>query len=87
VPATFNDTIKPYFTACYRAHMLDVGVFDLWSKAEVQANWQDIFDRVSIPAGQPGSMPKAGCPEGVWDDKTRAQFLTDFQDWKTGGFP
>ncbi len=83
---TFVYTIKPYFTPCYRAHMLDVGVFDLWSADDVKNNWQDIFDRVSIPAGQSGSMPKAGCPEGVWDDKTRAQFLKDFQDWKAGGF-
>jgi len=83
---TFADTIKPYFTACYRAHMIDVANLDLWSPADVKDNWQDIHDRVAIPAGQPGSMPKAGCPEGVWDDKTRAQFLKDFDDWKAGGF-
>jgi|HubBroStandDraft_4_1064222.scaffolds.fasta_scaffold301788_2 hypothetical protein len=83
---TFVDSIKPYFTPCYRAHMLAVGVFDLWSADDVKNNWQDIFDRVSIPAGQPNSMPKPGCPEGVWDDATRAQFLKDFQDWKTGGY-
>jgi hypothetical protein len=83
---TFVDTIRPYFTPCYRAHMLDVGVFDLWALDAVKNNWQDIFDRVSIPAGTAGSMPKAGCPEGVWDNLTRQQFLKDFQDWKTGGF-
>ncbi len=83
---TYVDTIKPYFTPCYRAHMLDVGVFDLWVLDQVKNFWQDIFDRVSIPAGKPGSMPKAGCPEGVWDDLTRQQFLKDFQGWKAGGF-
>jgi hypothetical protein len=85
--ATFVDTIKPYFTPCYRAHMLGVGVFDLWSQNDVKTNWQDIYDRVNLPAGNPGRMPKAGCPEGVWDDQTRQQFLTDFQDWKTAGYP
>jgi len=83
---TFVDTIKPYFTPCYRAHMLDVGVFDLWSLDDVKNNWQDIFNRVNLPAGDLKRMPKAGCPEGVWDDLTRQQFLKDFQDWKAGGF-
>jgi hypothetical protein len=84
--ATFVETIKPYFTPCYRAHMLAVGVFDLWNKQDVQDNWDDIKDRTSRPATTPGSMPKAGCPEGVWDDSTRQQFQKDFQDWKNGGF-
>ncbi len=83
---TFVDTIKPYFTPCYRAHMLNVGVFDLWSQNDVKTNFQDIRDRVAIPAGQAGSMPAPGCPEGVWDNLTRQQFLTDFDAWKAGGF-
>jgi hypothetical protein len=83
---TFVDTIKPYFTPCYRAHMLDVGVFDLWNRDEVKGNWDDIFDRCGKPAGTSGSMPKAGCPEGVWDNLTRQQFLEDFQAWKNGGY-
>jgi hypothetical protein len=83
---TFADDIKPYFTPCYRAHMLAVGVFDLWSKGDVQNNWQDIYNRCKIPAGQPQSMPAPGCPEGVWDAPTRQQFLTDFQAWQAGGF-
>jgi hypothetical protein len=83
---TFADTIKPYFTPCYRAHMLDVGTFDLWSHDEVKQNFDGIVGRVSKPAGDPLRMPKAGCPEGVWDDLTRAQFLSDFQAWKAGGF-
>jgi len=84
---TFADTIKPYFTPCYRAHMLAQGAFDLWELNDVKSNWQDIFDRCNIPAGSPGSMPAPGCPEGVWDKPTRAQFLKDFQDWKNAGFP
>lgn len=83
---TFDQIIKPYFTPCYRAHMLDVGVFDLWSNNDVKTNWSDIFDRVSKPAGTPGSMPAPGCPEGIWDNQTRQQFLSDFQAWKAGGF-
>jgi hypothetical protein len=79
----FGNTIKPYFTACYRAHMIKYGdQFDLWDAAQVQVEWQKICDRVTI-----GSMPQAGCPEGVWDAPTRAQFLIDFQAWKTAGFP
>ncbi|MDB5391003.1 MAG: hypothetical protein JWM11_6649 [Planctomycetaceae bacterium] len=83
---TFVDTIKPYFTPCYRAHMLAVGVFDLWSQDDVKTNWADILDRTSRPAGTAGSMPKAGCPEGVWDQPTRDQFVSDFNAWKAGGF-
>jgi hypothetical protein len=79
----FASTIKPYFTACYRAHMMKYGdQFDLWDPAQVQAEWQNICDRVSA-----GNMPEAGCPEGVWDAHTRAQFLNDFQGWKAAGFP
>jgi hypothetical protein len=66
--------------------MLDVGVFDLWNKDDVQSNWTDIKDRTSRPAGTPGSMPMVGCPEGVWDVSTRARFQQDFQEWKDGGF-
>lgn len=79
---SFEDTIKPYFTPCYRAHMLIYGdKFDLWDKAQVEAEWTQIFNRV-----QGGSMPAQGCPEGIWDDPTRAQFLSDFQAWKNGGY-
>jgi hypothetical protein len=85
--ATFVDTIKPYFTPCYRAKMLDVDdTFDLWDKTVVQNNFDSIVNRVSLPATDPHRMPKAGCPEGVWEDVTRAQFLADFQAWKMGGF-
>jgi len=76
---TFQQTIKPYFTQCYRQKMLFL--FDLWSAQDCQTNWQDIFEAVDN-----GSMPKAGCPEGVWDDARRQQFLSDFQAWKDGGF-
>lgn len=76
---TFAINIKPYFTDCYRQHMLFY--CDLWSSGDCQTNWQDIYDSV-----QAGSMPKAGCPEGVWDARTQQQFLSDFQAWKDGGF-
>jgi hypothetical protein len=82
----FAQDIRPYFTACYRAHMIEYGNFDLWSAKDAQNDWQDIFDQVdagNMPpaAGQPGA-----CPEGGWDDLTRKQFLKDFQAWKDGGF-
>jgi hypothetical protein len=76
---TFAGTIKPYFTQCYRDHM--TFLFDLWVLDDVKNNWQDIHDAV-----QNGSMPRAGCPEGVWGSQQKAQFLKDFQDWKDGGF-
>jgi hypothetical protein len=76
---SFAADIKPYFTECYRNRMLFF--CDLWSAGDVQANWQDIHDRVDN-----GSMPKAGCPEGVWNDAQRQSFLTDFVAWQDGGF-
>lgn len=80
---SFASTIKPYFTVCYRAHMLQYGdQFDLWDAAQVQSEWNQIFNQVSQ-----GSMPAAGCPEGVWDAMVQAQFLKDFQAWKNAGFP
>jgi hypothetical protein len=79
----FGNTIKSYFTACYRAHMLKFGdQFDLWDPAAVQAEWNKISNQVTG-----GNMPAAGCPEGVWDLVTQAQFLSDFQAWKAAGFP
>lgn len=76
---SFENTIKPYFTECYRKHMLFK--FDLWSADDVMTYWQDIYDAV-----QNKSMPKAGCPEGVWNDDQRNRFLADFQAWKDGGY-
>ncbi len=76
---TFTGTIKPYFTQCYRDHM--TFLFDLWILDDVKKNWQAIYNAV-----QNSSMPRAGCPEGVWNDQKRSQFLKDFQDWKDGGY-
>jgi hypothetical protein len=83
VSISFENTIKPYFTPCYRAHMLVSGPspFDLWDIAQVQGQWGQIFNQV-----QGATMPAVGCPEGVWDPVTRAQFLSDFQAWQTGGY-
>jgi len=83
VAVSFAGTIKPYFTACYRAHMMMYGdQFDLWDAGQVQAEWNQIHTEVSK-----GAMPEAGCPEGVWDTHTRNQFLSDFQAWKDAGYP
>lgn len=82
-PISFDKTIKPYFTPCYRAHMMRFGdQFDLWDAQAVQAEFDQIKDQV-----QSGSMPQGGCPEGVWDDMTRERFLTDFSAWRAAGFP
>ena len=82
-PIGFASTIKPYFTACYRAHMLQFGdQFDLWDPVAVKGEWNQINNQVTA-----GNMPAAGCPEGVWDSLTQAQFLTDFGAWKAAGFP
>jgi hypothetical protein len=81
-PVGFQSTIKPFFTACYRTHMLNVLDLDLWDPAACQTSWQDIRDSVDNK-----SMPRAGCPEGVWDDNTRALFLRDFDAWKAANFP
>jgi hypothetical protein len=82
--AGFVQDIKPYFTACYRAHMIKFGGFDLWSATDVQAKFQDIFDIVEAENMPP--PPPDACPEGGWDKTTRDQFLNDFKAWKTGGF-
>jgi len=86
MPTTFAGNIKPYFTPCYRAHMLDAAGLDLWDKATVETQWAVILDRTGRPAGTSGSMPRTGCPEGVWDQLTRDQFQSDFQAWKNDGF-
>jgi hypothetical protein len=83
VPTNFNNLIRPYFTPCYRAHMIAFGPrIDLWDYDVVKANWQIIFDAVEAE-----NMPRQGCGEGIWDSTTRTQFLTDFQAWKDAGFP
>jgi hypothetical protein len=81
-PIGFQSTIKPFFTSCYRSHMLVVMQLDLWDPGAVKAGWDDINDAVTS-----GLMPKAGCPEGVWDANTKALFLNDFGAWKNAGFP
>ena len=81
-PVEFQSTIKPYFTACYRIHMLNVLNLDLWDPGAVQSNWDVVNTAVTS-----GGMPKAGCPEGVWDAATKSLFLSDFLAWKNAGFP
>jgi hypothetical protein len=88
VAVTFANTIKPFFTPCYRAHMMNAGdQFDLWDPGQVQAEAQQILNRCQLSPSDPQSMPAKGCPEGVWDDQTRAQFVKDFQAWIAAGFP
>ena len=77
---SFATDIKPYFSACYRQHMQFY--CDLWSAEDVQNHWQDIYESVDD-----GSMPKLGCPEGVWDAARRGKFLSDFTNWKNANYP
>jgi len=78
----FAATIKPYFTDCYHQHMLTQGPkIDLWNPATVKQWYPQITNAV-----QGGSMPAAGCPDGVWDAAQQAKFLADFSAWKAGGF-
>ncbi len=76
VTCGFAAVVKPFFTDCYRTHMMFM--FDLWDKGQVQANWQAIHDAV-----QGGAMPAAGCP-GTFN---KVGFLDAFQCWKSQGFP
>jgi len=78
----FQSTIKPYFTPCYRTHMINATGLDLWDASEVQDSWGDINGAVSS-----SRMPAPGCPEGVWDKATQQQFLADFLAWKSANFP
>src|SRR6266700_1788228 len=45
VTCGFASVVKPFFTDCYRSHMLFK--FDLWDPAAVQQNWQAIHDAVA----------------------------------------
>lgn len=62
--------------------MLNITGLDLWDAGQVQTSWDDINSEVTS-----GSMPKAGCPEGVWDKITQQRFLSDFLAWKNAGYP
>ena len=79
---SFKSTIQPFFTPCYRSHMINVMGLDLWDAGQVQSSWDDINSAVAS-----GSMPKKGCPEGVWDQATQQLFLSDFLAWKNAGYP
>jgi hypothetical protein len=76
---SFSNHIKPYFTPCYRAHMIKG--FDLWDYDSVKSRYGEIRTRV-----EDESMPAPGCGEGEWDHATRDQFLKDFEKWKDGNF-
>lgn len=87
MPKVFTTDIRPYFTACFRAHMIEFGQFDLWVKDDVQQRFDVIRMRVknkSMPPDPGGPIP--ACPEGGWDQLTRDQFIADFDEWKAGDF-
>jgi hypothetical protein len=83
----FARDIRPYFTACYRAHMLKFGTdLDLWSDTNVKDQFDAIYAIVQAEEMPPAAPAPSPCPEGGWDSLTREQFLKDFQAWKDGGF-
>jgi hypothetical protein len=45
------------------------------------AIWDAINDSVTNQR-----MPRAGCPDGVWNDEQRNQIPVDLQAWKGGGY-
>jgi hypothetical protein len=88
VKISFAATIKPYFTQLDRdammnpQHTLGIITFDLWSRADCQANWDAIKDAIAN-----GSMPPAGAgSDGPWPKSKIDQFIVDFTGWKDGGF-
>jgi hypothetical protein len=85
---SFAGIIKPYFTACFRAHMLSATGLDLWDPSQVQGNFTAIQQQISSgnmpPTTSVGGMNP--CPEGGWDSYTQQQFLLDFTAWQQGGY-
>lgn len=87
-PVSFAATIKPYFTPLDRnamidpAHTFGVITFDLWSRSDCETHFDAILESISD-----GTMPpdSAGS-DGPWPPAKIAQFVTDFTNWKDGGF-
>src|SRR5262245_37800995 len=73
----FSRDIRPYFTACFRSHMISFGGFDLWSETDVKQQHAGIKARVAAGDMPPGDPADSPCPEGGWDQITRDQFLSD----------
>jgi hypothetical protein len=59
----FMRDIRPYFTACFRAHMIEFAGFDLWLGTDVRNRWQRIFDKVQSGGMPPDSSEEGACPE------------------------
>lgn len=72
---TWDNTIKNYFTQMDVNCMKDAGGFDLSNKADVVANADTIYTRVSNK-----SMP-------IGEKKWTQQMCDNFKTWKDGGTP
>jgi hypothetical protein len=83
----FGTHIKWYFTALFRAHMLDVtgDALDLWDLDSVKDNFDDIRNRINRDQNAAGVMPPSSLWGQTWDTRTRNRFLTDFDAWKANG--
>lgn len=74
---SFAADIKPLFTAMDQDHMLNqIGLFDLWSYADVKANADAIYSAVKN-----GNMPPPGSGESQWP----ASQVDKFKQWIDGG--
>jgi hypothetical protein len=78
---SFEKDIKPYFSQSERDAMIDPNhtggfVLDLWSRDDVEKNYDDIKGTIDIKA----------MPPGGWADDKIAAFDKDFENWKSGGY-
>jgi len=83
----FGTHIKWYFTALFRAHMLDAtnDALDLWDIDKVKNKFDDIRSSINKNENDMGVMPPKSLWGHIWDSRTRDRFLRDFDAWKTNG--
>lgn len=86
-PNSFGTHVKPYFSALFRAHMLDAANLDLWDPDVVKDAFDDIRGRINKEQDAAGVMPPRSLwGTGIWDKSTRDHCLADMDAWKDGGF-
>ena len=90
-PVSFAATIKPYFTALDRQQMMDAGhtgesTLDLWDPGQVQQNFDSIFNVIDSGLMPPAPSTNPPDSDGPWSNDKIAQFESDFNAWKAGGF-
>ncbi len=68
----FGTHIKWYFTALFRAHMLDYSknALDLWDLDNVKDSFDDIRSSINKDQNAPGVMPPSSLWGHIWDKGT-----------------